>query len=192
MLYSNRNAGGALGVCLLIVLFQDKDQCRGFSPVARTISFVRYPRGSRFVHCRSYPWDTGTFTRSSATLLTAIPEDDGNTSPEDNELISTEIEPRFGDQRASPLADETTTFQEKLDAILDTQFFNPDDYNEDSQGPVAWFAKLVKNDYELAEALFVGLLFVILVILSQELLRMQLFGSNYAPFQTGAGMGRLF
>ncbi|EEC45865.1 predicted protein [Phaeodactylum tricornutum CCAP 1055/1] len=133
-----------------------------------------------------------TFTRSSATLLTAIPEDDGNTSPEDNDLISTEIEPRFGDQRASPLADETTTFQEKLDAILDTQFFNPDDYNEDSQGPVAWFAKLVKNDYELAEALFVGLLFVILVIVSQELLRMQLFGSNYAPFQTGAGMGRLF
>jgi hypothetical protein len=56
------------------------------------------------------------------------------------------------------------------------------------------FAKLVKQDYELAETLFVGTFFVVLIIITQELLRMQLYGDTYIPFMGGDGVrgGKLF
>jgi hypothetical protein len=75
------------------------------------------------------------------------------------------------------------SFQEKVDAFLDTPFFDP---KSKENGPfLQWFADLVESDYELAETLYAGLLFVILVIGAQELLRMQLYGDSYTPFHRG-------
>ena len=68
------------------------------------------------------------------------------------------------------------------DFLLDKMFFNPDEYNENDTGPLAWFANLVKSDYELAETLYVGTMVVVLVIATQEVLRMQLYGDAYMPF----------
>jgi hypothetical protein len=76
----------------------------------------------------------------------------------------------------------------ELDDFLDQSYFDPEQFDDEDQGPLAWFANLVKSDYELAETLYVGTFFVILVIITQELLRMQLYGDRYIPF-TKLGSG---
>ena len=76
--------------------------------------------------------------------------------------------------------DEESSLEEKIDKFLDTPFFNPNESNN-------WFANLVKNDYDLAEALYVGIVVVGGVILSQELLRIV----KYGGFTSGGG-GNLF
>lgn len=101
-----------------------------------------------------------------------------------------------------PQREEETSrlsFQERVDEFLDRPFFYPDEYDDNDETDksiLAKFARLVKSDYELAETLYVGIMFVVLVILSQELLRMQLYGDAYIPFASrgGAitGSGRLF
>lgn len=72
-----------------------------------------------------------------------------------------------------------------IDGFLDTPFFDPNKVKDDS--PIRWFADMVENDYETAEALYVGVVFFVLVVVSQELLRMQLYGEQYVPFHKSAG-----
>jgi hypothetical protein len=79
-----------------------------------------------------------------------------------------------------------------LDDFLDKPFFDPDAVKDDDHAAVRWFANLVKNDYATAEALYSGVMFLVLVVLSQELLRMQLYGDRYVPFQAGVRPGQLF
>jgi len=74
---------------------------------------------------------------------------------------------------------------EWLDEFLDTPFFDPDKVLEDEKetNPLLnKLARFVKEDYNTFEALYVGAIFVVLVILSQELLRMSLYGDKYVPF----------
>ena len=76
--------------------------------------------------------------------------------------------------------------ENKIDAFLDKPIFDPDsESNQDN-----WFANLVKNDYDSAEALYVGVVVIVGVIVSQELLRIVKYGGNYFPF--GGGGGNLF
>ena len=83
--------------------------------------------------------------------------------------------------------------RKSLDELLDQSFFDPDRVSDEDPLPVRWFADLVKNDYPAAETLFAGLLLVILVVVSQELLRIQLYGlDGYVPFQAGVKPGQLF
>ena len=70
-----------------------------------------------------------------------------------------------------------------VDAFLDKQIFDPNESDN-------WFANLVKNDYDSAEALYVGAIGIFGIVLSQELLRMVKYGSSYTPF--GSGGGNLF
>lgn len=70
---------------------------------------------------------------------------------------------------------DNKSFQERLDKFLDTPFFDPNDES-------SWFASWVKNDYETAEFLYVGIIFVLLTVFSQELLRMAVYGNDYIPF----------
>ena len=90
---------------------------------------------------------------------------------------------------------ETSSFQEKLDRFLDTPLFDPDKLLEDqsdevkerpesSSNPLVWFANLVKNDYETAEALYAAGIISFLVVLTQELLRMVQYGDAYQPFSS--------
>ena len=88
---------------------------------------------------------------------------------------------------------EGSNMQKKINAFLDTPFFDPDAYIQEGQteGVVgsfkAWFSDLVKNDYETAEALYAGVFFAILLVATQELLRMQIYGADYVPFSRGGG-----
>jgi len=80
-----------------------------------------------------------------------------------------------------------------VNTILDEPFFDPDEFDESDDSPLGIFANLVRNDYQLAETLYAGLIFVILIVFSQELLRMQLYGDAYVPFKAGGGgKGALF
>jgi hypothetical protein len=81
-----------------------------------------------------------------------------------------------------------------LDELLDRPFFDPDAYDEDDDSLLGCLANFVKSDYELAETIFAGSLFVILIIITQELLRMQLYGDSYLPFTSSGNAirGRLF
>jgi hypothetical protein len=77
--------------------------------------------------------------------------------------------------------------ENKIDAFLDKQIFDPEsESNQDN-----WFANLVKNDYDSAEALYVGVFVFAGVIISQELLRIVKYGESYIPFGQGGG-GNLF
>jgi hypothetical protein len=92
---------------------------------------------------------------------------------------------------------EDKIIQEKfdLDAFLDTPFFDPDQVlNDPTSNPLLQrFASFVQQDYDKAEAILAGSLLVILIILSQELLRMHIFGfENYVPFTKGVYPGHLF
>lgn len=79
-----------------------------------------------------------------------------------------------------------------IDEFLDKPFFDPEDYDENDDSFLGRFASLVRNDYETAEFLYVGVVFIFLVILTQEVLRMQLYGDGYIPFSSGGGSGKLF
>lgn len=83
----------------------------------------------------------------------------------------------------------------ELDVFLDTPFYNPDTILDDpSSSKVSKnIAQFIKNDYETAEIILSGLLLVLLVIISQELLRIQIYGlDNYIPFSKGVLPGNLF
>lgn len=77
-----------------------------------------------------------------------------------------------------------------LDEFLDQPFFDPDQYQDDDRSVLGRLASFIKRDYELAETIYAGLIFVVLVIVSQELLRIQLYGDQYVPFKSISGLAR--
>mmetsp|Transcript_17121 Transcript_17121/g.34235 ORF Transcript_17121/g.34235 Transcript_17121/m.34235 type:complete len:153 (-) Transcript_17121:205-663(-) len=74
--------------------------------------------------------------------------------------------------------DDESIESQKMNTLLDKQFFDPD--SDSNQGN--WFALLVKNDYEAAEAIYVGIIGIVGVIVSQEMLRYFKYGGEYIPF----------
>jgi hypothetical protein len=90
--------------------------------------------------------------------------------------------------------EETKKESFDLDKFLDTPFFEPDKVlkDENSNPVLKKFASFVLGDYEFAEALLTGIFFVVLIIITQEALRMQLNGANYVPFTKGSIPGSLF
>ena len=121
-------------------------------------------------------------------------EDDyNNNSSEENE---NETNPKNGKSNALSINDQINVF-------LDTPFFDPDEimeveeYNEDknqkkANNPILlWFAQLVKNDYQTAETFYAAGFISVLVIFTQELLRIVRYGDDYIPF-TKIRNGSLF
>lgn len=79
--------------------------------------------------------------------------------------------------------------EDEIDEFLDTPFFDPEKVlrDEESDDLSKNFAQFVKDDYGSAEALLSGAFIFILVILSQETVRMTIYGNNYVPFHQGGG-----
>lgn len=106
------------------------------------------------------------------------------------------LEPRYRLRhfKRSPQANQespTEDDESQMNKFLDTPFFDPSQVNDDS--PLRGFANLVENDYETAEVLFAGSFFVVLILITQELLRMQLHGDSYVSLLHGSGgKGSLF
>ena len=78
--------------------------------------------------------------------------------------------------------DKDKSLGEKINSFLDTPFFDPDSPSNDNN----WFANLIRNDYESAESLYVGVIVIFGVILSQELLSIVKHGG------ASSGGGKLF
>jgi hypothetical protein len=117
---------------------------------------------------------------------------------ENNESDETETETIPINSSNKMMMEETAQKEKRppiksLDDFLDQPFWDPSTVDENDRSPIGWFARLVQQDYELAETLFVGAYFVILVIVTQEVLRFQLHGGDaYVPFTKVAGSGKLF
>ena len=94
--------------------------------------------------------------------------------------------------RWSKKDDDDVDDSTSLEEFLDQPFFDPDAYDDSDKSLLGRLAAFVRQDYELAETIYVGILFVVLVIFSQELLRMKLYGDHYIPFSSGSTSGRLF
>lgn len=97
---------------------------------------------------------------------------------------------------------DSKSLQESIDFFLDRPFFDPDkvldnqtkeirERPERSINPLVWFANLVKNDYQTAEALYAAGFISIMVVFAQELLRIVKYGDAYHPFQN-VSSGSLF
>lgn len=88
--------------------------------------------------------------------------------------------------------DNEDTLVDKINTFLDTPFFDPENVVDDGT-PMgrfkSWFASIVQNDYEYAETLYAGGFLAFMVWISQELLRMQVYGDNYVPFKPGGHLG---
>ena len=82
---------------------------------------------------------------------------------------------------------EDPSLEDQVNTFLDTEFFNPEQVPESS--PLKWFADLVQNDYATAEALYASFFIAAMVLITQELVRMQLYGDQYLPFQKMSGAG---
>jgi hypothetical protein len=136
---------------------------------------------------------------ASATKLHAASDDKNNSKYDDNDNDSA-----GGNQTNI----NSKSLQEKMDAFLDTPFFDPDQILDDkykgsqdrsssderslSNPLLVWFANLVKNDYQTAEALYTAAFISIMVVFAQELLRMVKYGDAYHPFQNISSSGSLF
>jgi hypothetical protein len=67
-----------------------------------------------------------------------------------------------------------TNLDQKIDNLLDKPFFDPYAPSNDNN----WFANLVRNDYESAEALYAGVIVILGVVISQQLLRIVKYGGG--------------
>ena len=81
------------------------------------------------------------------------------------------------------------------DTFLDTPFFDPHRILQDPNSDERWkrFATWVQEDYETVEVIFTATLFIVLIVVTQELLRIQIYGlEHYVPFGQGTRPGSLF
>jgi hypothetical protein len=141
------------------------------------------------------PWKVG----SAAQVARRTTRDPAPTASERRDSVSGGGAPlpRRSRHRASPKVHLKLPDEEDIDAFLDTPFYDPDKVLEDesSSEPSKRFARFVKGDYETAEAVLSGAFFFVMVVVSQELLRMHLHGPSYVPFAPGGagpGGGMLF
>ena len=72
---------------------------------------------------------------------------------------------------------------DKVDDMLDRPFYDP------AQDEDSLLSKFSGGDPELAGTLFASGFLALMVVVSQELVRMYKYGANYVPFRPGGGGG---
>ena len=129
------------------------------------------------------------------TKLRRLPANNGDEEPQQQEetLQDRSDEGSLIDKQLDRLnewLDEGSLLDKQLDRLdewLDRPVFDPDaDLDENSLQYK--FAQLVKNDYELAETLYAGAFFAVMIVVSQEMLRFQIHGQNYVPFSSSSSI----
>ena len=91
--------------------------------------------------------------------------------------------------------EDNTNTEFDWDAFLDTPFFDPNlILNDPNSNPLLKrFASWVQDDYEAVEVIVTATLFLCLIVVAQELLRIQIYGlETYVPFTKGILPGNLF
>lgn len=83
--------------------------------------------------------------------------------------------------------EKTNAPDDDLDDWLDKPFFDPMAFEDNDDS--TWQARLanfVKSDYDLFEFVYAGTFLIFMLIVSQELFRMQLYGADYVPFTSNS------
>jgi hypothetical protein len=82
------------------------------------------------------------------------------------------------------------------DTFLDTPYFDPNSILNDPNNTNSIQQQLalwVQDDYHTIELILTGIYCILLIIITQELLRIQIYGiENYIPFTKGSASGHLF
>ena len=133
----------------------------------------------------------GTFLTRDFQRHLSLQEKEEQETPGD---VSVQQEKDDEPRSSPPVSIGTEKNDFDMDEFLDTPFFDPDRVLEDETSN-PWLKRLasfVVNDYERAEAVLTGAFFVLLIIVAQEVLRMQLYGENYEPFARSVQPGSLF
>lgn len=126
-----------------------------------------------------------TATATTATRLCSSPSGGNHNT---NSTSDREDEKKREDDYSNAIDD----LLNKKDDFLDRPFFDPTRYDEDDDSLPGRLANFIKADYPLAEAAFATVYFIVLVVIAKELLRMQLYGTEYVPFTQGVAPGKLF
>lgn len=120
-------------------------------------------------------------------------DDDDNTIRRNNNEIQGTVLPNKNTN--NPVVESPHQKLTSLDDFLDQPFFDPDQVLADKESN--WWSRrlalFVQQDYETAELWIAGVWFGILIVVTQELLRLQMAGwDQYVPFATnGRGPGSL-
>lgn len=113
------------------------------------------------------------------------------TADEKNENIPAPLDAEQDTLKATPSPNSPQQIQKQetsnesfdFDTFLDTPFFDPNDENlPPFLQPLANF---VRQDYPTAELVMSGTFIAFMIVVSQEMVRMQLYGDRYIPFSAG-------
>ena len=85
--------------------------------------------------------------------------------------------------------DKSTLITDRINTLLNTPFFDPNNYNDDDDTVVGKLATFVKANPEVFKTIFIGIYFNILVMIAQDLLRIQMYNTYTASIITN---GQLF
>mmetsp|Transcript_33615 Transcript_33615/g.38942 ORF Transcript_33615/g.38942 Transcript_33615/m.38942 type:complete len:151 (-) Transcript_33615:192-644(-) len=81
--------------------------------------------------------------------------------------------------------DDDRKEQKSLDEFLDSPMFDLDAMERKEGTMESQFATFVKNNYNKVEVVLGGIFIAFMVVVSMEILRMQMYGANYIPFTAG-------
>lgn len=132
--------------------------------------------------------DSGVSFESSSSSSTTTKSDE----EQKIDIVDAVFKGKSGSKNAVDIVDDDDDdaspplLVDKIDGFLDKPFFDPDEYDDDDDSFFGKFAQLVKSDYELFEAFFVGCFFLLLITVAKDLLRAQMVASAVTS------SGRLF
>jgi hypothetical protein len=110
---------------------------------------------------------------------------------EDEEELKTLSPPQSIDKEEDDISSTTTTgtnLADRVDTWLDQPFFEPESVSEKDPQWMQQLASWIQNDYETVEAVYAATFLAFMVILTQEAVRIQLYGwDHYVPFQSSSG-----
>merc|ERR1712238_577089 len=85
--------------------------------------------------------------------------------------------------------DKSTLISDRINTLLNKPFFDPNNYDDDDDTVVGKLATFVKANPEVFKTIFIGVYFNILVMIAQDLLRIQMYNTYTASIITN---GQLF
>eukprot|EP00751_Fragilariopsis_kerguelensis_P031398 CAMPEP_0170912460 /NCGR_PEP_ID=MMETSP0735-20130129/4355_1 /TAXON_ID=186038 /ORGANISM="Fragilariopsis kerguelensis, Strain L26-C5" /LENGTH=336 /DNA_ID=CAMNT_0011309661 /DNA_START=119 /DNA_END=1129 /DNA_ORIENTATION=- len=119
-----------------------------------------------------------------------LDREDDQQQQQQQKLIGDNVESVFSgkSKMKRPVEPTDPTLKDRVDALFDQPFFDPNQYDDDDTSLIGKLASLVKSDPDLMKGLFAGVYFLILVVIAQDLLRVQMY-NNAAQSMNGNGQG---
>jgi len=164
----------------------------------RATSDVLLPFSPFSIDSSSSSSSSSTPSSSLRMIGKSINDDDDNDTiildreeqQQQQQMIGDNVESVFSgkSKMKRPVEPTDPTMKDRVDALLDQPFFDPNQYDDDDTSIIGKLASLVKADPDLMKGIFAGVYFLILVVIAQDLLRVQMY-NNAAQSMNGNGQG---